>query len=67
MSDGLRDRIAEAIARGYESDHPAPNRHDHLAAQAVIDDLGLTVETVEGVMDPDGDYTARRVVGRWER
>ena len=36
-------------------------------AQEIIDELGLTVETVEGVMDPDGDYDTARVVGKWEK
>lgn len=64
MSDvkNLRARIDDAIrvglAGGGGTDH---------AAQAVIDDLGLTVETQSlRWMDPNGPYPQTRVVGRWE-
>ena len=54
QEDELRDRIAEAIARAQD------------AAQAVIDDLGLTVE--ERTVGARGGVlgTESRVVGRWE-
>ena len=70
MSNELRDRIAGAIARGYESDHPAPNRHDHRAAQAVIEDLGLVEEGTVRVVDHGAGelrIPESRVVGKWER
>lgn len=31
-----RDDLAHAIASGYETDHPTPNRHDYRAADAVL-------------------------------
>ena len=93
MSDELRDRIAEAIARAQDADywtddiarwerseewereaHPDEypgmayeDRDDYrTAAQAVIDDLGLTVE--ERTVGARGGVlgTESRVVGRWE-
>lgn len=67
MTD-LRDRIAAVIARGYEPDHPAPNRHDYRAADSVIADLGLVVETTVRVVDHGAGEVRipeSRVVGRW--
>ena len=67
MSDELRDRIAEVqrrvlTRRALVSDVDLP---DYLA-QAVIDDLGLTVE--ERTVGARGGVlgTESRVVGRWE-
>lgn len=62
--DNLRNRIETVLDRftGESWEH-----HHKNAAQAIIDELGLTVETVEGVMDPKGDYDAARVVGKWAK
>lgn len=62
--DNLRNRIADVIAG--EEEHPHPRGYT-AHAQAIIDELGLTVETVEDVMDPDGDYDTARVVGKWDK
>ena len=82
MSDQgeLRDRIAtvlsdhriEATGPGEVScvcEHewrPTYSYRNHLA-QAIIDEFGLRQQTVEGVMSPDGDYDAQRIVGKWEK
>ena len=60
--DELRDRIVEAFKRGADGYGGVEG-----GAQAIIEEFGLTVETVEGVMDPNGDYDAARVVGKWEK
>lgn len=31
-----RDELAQAIASGYEPDHPVPNRHDYKATDSVL-------------------------------
>lgn len=82
--DNLRDRIAKvhiaATARmaaeqmGLESpvtwdDISEVDKEVCLAgAQAVIDDLGLTVETATlyGVRENGEPFTGTRVVGKWE-
>ena len=58
-SDELRDRIADVIVR--------KGRTGNSAAQAIIDEFGLTVETVGGFVSVAGNHDARRVVGKWER
>lgn len=83
-ADALRDRIAKvhiaATARmaaeqmGLESpvtwdDISEADKEVCLAgAQAVIDDLGLTVETATlyGVRENGLPFTGTRVVGKWE-
>ena len=57
--DNLRDRIADVIVR--------KGRTGNSAAQAIIDEFGLTVETVGGFVSVAGNHDARRVVGKWER
>lgn len=60
--DNLRDRIEAILDRftGESWEH-----HHRDAAQAIIDDLGLTVE---GQMGADGDdpIWEERIVGKWE-
>ena len=72
MSDELRDRIAKAIR-----DHGTPVGLDtgeedefDCCAQAVIEDLGLVVETTVRVVDVGAGplrIPEARVVGKWER
>lgn len=62
MSDELRNRIAEALRR--ETDNGGSRTEDY--AQAVIDDLGLTVEERIDTPGRRGINPVRRVVGRWE-
>ncbi|MFT9774226.1 hypothetical protein ACMZ29_16415 [Brevibacterium casei] len=61
-ADSLRARIADIIGQNCEADG-----YTKLStAQAVIDDLGLTVEdrlTEYGIDDPGYES---RVVGKWE-
>ena len=81
--EALRDRIAKVLygrsthfavykrtwdeemegTEGY-SDEIDSARDD---AQAIIDEFGLTVETVGGFVSVAGNHDARRVVGKWER
>ena len=71
MSDELRDRIAESQRRtlarqALVSDVDLPA----YLAQAVIDDLGLVVETTVRVVDYGAGplrIPETRVVGKWER
>ncbi|GAA1639291.1 hypothetical protein GCM10009700_27800 [Brevibacterium sanguinis] len=69
-ADSLRDRIADIIYQNCEADG-----YTKLStAQAVIDDLGLTMERkysyVAGLRDENGilisEGMATRVVGKWE-
>lgn len=63
-ADSLRDRIADIIGQNCEADG-----YTKLStAQAVIDDLGLTVETVAlgGEREDGTPFTSTRVVGKWE-
>lgn len=62
MSDDLRDRIAEALRR--ETDNGGSRTEDY--AQAVIDELGLTVEERIDMPGRRGINPVYRVVGRWE-
>lgn len=59
--DNLRNRIAEVIAG--EEDHPHPRGYA-AHAQAIIDDLGLTVE--QRMRSWDDEAGEVRYVGRWE-
>lgn len=61
MSDDLRDRIAEVIQAA--TDNGASKSGDY--AQAVIDALGLTVETRIDVPGRRGINPVSRVVGKW--
>ena len=69
MSDDLRDRIAAVIQAA--TDNGASKSDDY--AQAIIEDLGLTVEERNAgetrVSDEGVVYyvTETRVVGKWER
>ena len=73
MSDNLRDKIAKTLFDESYLDAPPetiPNEiHPgyHEMAQAIIDEFGLTVETVGGFVSVAGNHDARRVVGKWER
>ena len=68
MGNELRDRIAEVLADVYSPGGNGPKFEDVVAAQAVIDDLGLEVGTQSlRWMDPNGPFPQARVVGRWER
>ena len=62
MSDELRDRIAAVIQAA--TDNGASKSDDY--AQAIIDDLGLTVEERIDIPGRRGINPVRRVVGRWE-
>ena len=60
--DNLRERITDLIERGETLSREGSGH----VAQAIIDDLGLTVEsrlTEYGIDDPGYEY---RVVGKWE-
>ena len=54
-SDELRDRIADVIVR--------KGRTGNSAAQAIIDECGLTMEANAAV---EGPRPMRRVIGEWE-
>ena len=54
-SDELRDRIADVIVR--------KGRTGNSAAQAIIDEFGLTMEANAAV---EGPRPMRRVIGEWE-
>ena len=62
MSDELRDRIAAVIQAA--TDNGASKSDDY--AQAIIDDLGLTVEERIDIPGRRGINPVHRVVGRWE-
>lgn len=62
MSDELRNRIAEALRR--ETDNGGSRTEDY--AQAVIDDLELTVEERIDTPGRRGINPVYRVVGKWE-
>lgn len=69
MSDELRDRLSQIIDRGlycWDSDTKTSMTDTEYAAQAIIDDLGLEVETLSekaiGHMVRPAQY---RVVGKW--
>ena len=77
--DNLRDRIADIIERvgndwdaqmmsSIVGDKPQPPQPlADTTAQAIIDELGLTVETQSlRWMDPNGPFPQERVVGKWE-
>ena len=53
--DELRDRIADVIVR--------KGRTGNSAAQAIIDEFGLTMEANAAV---EGPRPMRRVIGEWE-
>ena len=72
--DNLRDRLSDVIDRALSAwmtvddalDGPVEGSEEDFVAQAIIDDLGLTVEsrlTEYGIDDPGYEY---RVVGKWE-
>ena len=72
--DELRDRLSDVIDRALSAwmtvddalDGPVEGSEEDFVAQAIIDDLGLTVEsrlTEYGIDDPGYEY---RVVGKWE-
>ena len=61
--DNLRDRIAKLIHEGETLSMEGSG----YVAQAIIDEFGLTVETVGGFVSVAGNHDARRVVGKWER
>ena len=66
MSDDLRDRIADVLRR--ETDNGGSRTEDY--AQAVIEDLGLVVETTVRVVDHGAGplrIPETLVVGKWER
>ena len=43
-----RDELAQAIASGYEPDHPVPNRHDYKATDSVLRLLTMQPKTRRG-------------------
>ena len=70
MSDELRDRLSQIIDRGlycWDSDTKTSMTDTEYVAQAIIDDLGLTVE--EGYITGQGHglpgVIGNRIVGRW--
>ena len=68
--DNLRDRMAEVLSRTYTSGPAKVVLEDIAAAQAIIDEFGLTLELkAERNMtaaDPfEFDHT-QRIVGKWE-
>lgn len=65
-ADSLRDRIMGVIHRAECGCADGPDSLHQKMADAVIDDLGLTVEdrlTEYGIDDPGYES---RVVGKWE-
>ena len=72
MTDNLRDRIADVIAG--EEEHPHPRGYK-AHAQAIIDELGLTMEmrvssvgrTVDRRTGIVTNSTQTRIVGKWEQ
>ena len=73
--DNLRDRLSDVIDRALSAwmtvddalDGTDEGSEQDFVAQAVIDEYGLTVETVGGFVSVAGNHDARRVVGKWER
>ena len=67
MSDELRDRIAGVLDENFNPDrYPIMAEMFRDYAQAVIDELGLTVEKRIDIPGRRGINPARRVVGKWE-
>ena len=67
--DNLRDRMAEVLSRTYTSGPAKVVLEDIAAAQVIIDEFGLTVET--GHITGQGyglpGVIGKRVVGKWEK
>lgn len=66
MSDNLRDRISATIDTAlseWMNNLATEGSEANYAAQSIIDDLGLTVETHNST-HPKG--TLKRVVGEWQ-
>ena len=69
--DNLRDRLSDVIDRALSAwmtvddalDGPVEGSEEDFVAQAIIDDLGLTVEANAAV---EGPRPMRRVIGEWE-
>ncbi|MCD1287319.1 MULTISPECIES: hypothetical protein [unclassified Brevibacterium] len=69
MSDReeMRDRIRDTIRSGAsESGVVMASEEAAAMAQAIIDDLGLTVEVADNCNDC-GNGPEERVVGKWEK
>ena len=69
-TEQLRDRIAEIVNAAlvaWNTDMDTQYSEGEYVAQAIIDEFGLTVETVGGFVSVAGNHDARRVVGKWER
>ena len=60
----LRDRVERQLCMFFDENYDG---HLYDASQAIIDEFGLTVETVGGFVSVAGNHDARRVVGKWER
>ena len=70
MGDELRDRMAKIIDSAlvaWNTDMDTRDSEGEYVAQAIIDEFGLTVETVGGFVSVAGKHDARRVVGKWEK
>ena len=70
MGDELRDRMAKIIESAlvaWNTDMDTRDSEGEYVAQAIIDEFGLTVETVGGFVSVAGIHDARRVVGKWEK
>lgn len=70
MSDELRDRLSQLIDRGlycWDSDTGTSMTDTEYAAQAIIDDLGLTIVDVPGGISDYSPFTGKPVVqpDRW--
>ena len=61
--DNLRDRMAEVLSRTYTSGPAKVVLEDIAAAQAIIDEFGLTVETHAAT---HAKRTMTRIIGAWE-
>ena len=61
--DNLRDRIARILSRTYTSGPEKVVLEDIAAAQAIIDEFGLTVETHAAT---HAKRTMTRTIGAWE-
>lgn len=70
MTDNLRGRVADVISHALDTWEPfGGTTEDIFVAQAIIDDLGLTVE--EGHITGQGyglpGVIGKRIVGKWEQ
>ena len=68
MTDTLRDRIKQAVDQAHASAHPHSTYDDWLtfAADAVIESLGLRLDSTCHIHDREGKQRCIRYVTEWE-